>query len=144
MCTVDFVEEFKPSIFLMENVGELLKGKFAYHFDTLRNRLHALGYEVTGSVHNLSDFGVPQSRNRALIVAVKRPRVARELEDLWSGYAVADEAKTVRRAIGHLPEVEAGTRHLRSASTVSRDCAVCPTMVAIGPLSSRRKAAGTT
>lgn len=109
--SADFVEEFMPSIFLMENVGELLKGKFTYHFDTLSDRLRSLGYEVTGTVHNLSDFGVPQSRKRALIVAVKKPRVARELEDLWDGFVVSDEAKTVRRAIGHLTKIDAGETH---------------------------------
>lgn len=101
------VEWFMPEVFLMENVGEILLGKFKYHFDSLKEKLEQLGYAVTAEVHSLNEFGLPQIRKRALVVAAKNPISLRTLENLWDGYRVHREATTVRRAIGNLPRLAA-------------------------------------
>jgi DNA (cytosine-5)-methyltransferase 1 len=106
--SADFVEELKPSIFLMENVGELLSGKFSYHFESLKKRLEAIGYNVHAAVHKLEEFGLPQRRRRALVIACKKGLKLKTLEDLWEGYSIAPEATTVRRAIEHLEPINAG------------------------------------
>lgn len=105
-----FVEHYQPKIFVMENVGELLSGKFKHHFEILRERLHSLGYIVKAELHNLSHFGLPQNRKRALIVAAKRadfPTVY-HLDDLWESHLINPAAITVRRAISQLPPLAAG------------------------------------
>jgi DNA (cytosine-5)-methyltransferase 1 len=117
--SAEFVVALKPRLFLMENVGELLEGKFTHHFDTLREMLERAGYSVHGDVHWLSRFGVPQMRRRALIVAVRRPLNLHTLEDLWDGYEVRKEAVTVRAAIGALPLVAAGSSHPDDPAHVS-------------------------
>jgi DNA (cytosine-5)-methyltransferase 1 len=117
--SADFVEMFEPAIFLMENVGELLSGKFTHHFGLLKVRLESLGYQVEADLHRLEDFGLPQLRRRSLIVAAKRPLVCKSLHHLWEGYRVVDDAKTVRRAIGHLPPLNAGEVHPSDACHVS-------------------------
>lgn len=109
--SADFVEMFRPSVFLMENVGELLSGKFSQYFSMLRRRLEEMGYSVASELHSLDQFGLPQTRRRALVVAVKNPLQLQTLSGLWSGYRVAKAATTVRRAIGALPEVNAGETH---------------------------------
>jgi DNA (cytosine-5)-methyltransferase 1 len=109
--SADFVEMFRPSVFVMENVGELLNGRFSYHYENLRDWLENLGYSVSAEVHSLDEFGLPQTRKRALVIAAKKPLAVRTLTDLWNGYRVKTEAVTVRRAIGDLPPVDAGTRH---------------------------------
>ncbi|MGH3673818.1 MAG: DNA cytosine methyltransferase [Pseudonocardiaceae bacterium] len=106
--TVTFVEEFEPRIVVMENARELLNGKFSHHFDGLRATLEAMGYCVQASIHYLSDFGLPQIRERALVVAVAPELPAHTLESLWNGYQVRPDATTVHRAIGHLPAIAAG------------------------------------
>ncbi len=106
--SADFVEELMPSIFLMENVGELLSGKFSYHFESLKERLEALGYSVHAAVHKLEEFGLPQRRRRALVIATKKSLKLKTLEDLWDGYEIAPEATSVRRAISHLEPLTAG------------------------------------
>lgn len=103
-----YVEAFEPSVLVMENARELLNGNFRAHFDALQKRLHDLGYSVTGSTHVLTKFGLPQIRERALIVAVRGRLVPRTVEDLWEGYVVTADALTVERAIGHLPSLHAG------------------------------------
>ena len=109
--SAEFVKMFQPSVFLMENVGELLRGKFAQYFAGLKSQLEELGYTVTAELHALEKFGLPQSRRRALVVAVKNPLKLRTIHDLWQGYAVRPESTTVRAAIGHLPNVLAGESH---------------------------------
>lgn len=99
--SADYVEDLKPDILFMENARELVSGRFNHHFLTLRSRLKALGYDVRAEVHKWTAFGLPQIRERALIVA-SRVSEARTLTDLWSGWQVRPEATTVRSAFSRL------------------------------------------
>jgi len=99
----DFVEEFDPEFLVMENVKELISGKMSHHYETLRRRLIGLGYNVRGEIHDLSDFGLPQRRTRALIVARKHDRPIPAIEP-----PVETPRRTVRDAIGSLRPLEAG------------------------------------
>jgi len=101
----------KPDIFLMENARELINGQFSHHFKRLRKILKDSGYRVHGSIHMLDQFGLPQIRERALVIAVRDDIRLRTMNDLWQGYAVRKEATYVRRAIEHLPPLEAGEEH---------------------------------
>jgi DNA (cytosine-5)-methyltransferase 1 len=103
-----FVEEFRPAIFLMENARELINGKFTQHYSTLKAELEELGYRVHGQVHLLNRFGLPQIRERAIVIAVRDGLPLRTLEDLWWGWSVKQKATHVRRAIEGLPPVAAG------------------------------------
>lgn len=113
--TALFAAEWKPQYIIIENVKELLKGRHKHHFQGLCKQLAALGYHVAAEVHDLKEFGLPQSRLRSLIVAklggpfdLHLPRVSR--------------TRTVRDAIGHLPPLEAGD------SCSSDEMHLCPSM----------------
>ncbi len=106
--SVLFVREFMPAVFLMENARELIKGNFSHHYASLATELEVLGYRVHGSVHMLSQFGLPQQRERSLVIAVRRDLELRTMEDLWSGYEVAVPSTHVCRALAGLAEVNAG------------------------------------
>ncbi len=106
--TAVYAEVLRPRVILLENARELLSGRFAHHFAALRESLEALGYRVRGDVHLLSRFGLPQRRERALVVAVGPGLEPRTLEDLWDGYEVRPEATWVRSAISGLPALAAG------------------------------------
>lgn len=103
-----FVEALKPDIFIMENARELITGNFRHHYGNLSESLKKLGYVVSGSVFLFSDFGLPQKRERAILVAAKSSYVLRTLRELWAGYGIAESVKHVRRAISHLPSIECG------------------------------------
>jgi len=107
----DHVAVLKPRILMMENVSQLFRGNFRHHFSALRANLQAMGYKVHASSHGLSRFGLPQQRERAIVIAVEDDLPLFTLEDLWSGYEVDPRAITVRRAIGDLPPVLAGETH---------------------------------
>ena len=96
-----FVEELLPDTFFMENARELITGNYRHHHEALVRKLKALGYEVRSDVHFLTKFGLPQVRERALVVA-SRIGPARTLEDLWEGWSVRPEAVTVRSALDRL------------------------------------------
>jgi DNA (cytosine-5)-methyltransferase 1 len=110
--SASFVEQFRPEIFLMENARELLKGNFTHHFEYLRSRLVEMGYAVSAEIHFLDRFGLPQRRERALVIATKLKTGPRTLTDLWSGYSVNATATTVRYAIQDLPIVGPGETHV--------------------------------
>lgn len=99
----DFVAGLLPDVMFMENARELIWGNFRHHHRALVSRLRGLGYDVRSDVHLLSRFGLPQVRERALVVA-SRIGEARTLEDLWRGWTVRPEAVTVRTALARLAE----------------------------------------
>src|SRR4051812_40677861 len=66
-----FVAALRPQVFLMENARELIRGNFSHHFLDLETQLRHLGYDVSATVHVLSRFGLPQQRERAIVVAVR-------------------------------------------------------------------------
>lgn len=114
-----FAAEFRPRIFIMENVREMISGRFRAHYADLRSDLEALGYRVRGEVRTLDKYGLPQQRERALMVAARDDIEPRCLDDLWRGWRVRSEATTVRSAIGDLPRLEAGERHSEDPMHVS-------------------------
>lgn len=88
----------------MENVKELLRGNQRHHFDALRRRLETLDYSVWAEVHDLSEFGLPQRRLRALVIAQR----GREVTPLSM---IQQVRRTVRETIAHLPPLAAGQMH---------------------------------
>lgn len=61
-----FVELLKPPVWIMENVPQLLKSQ---EFVEIEQRAQELGYKIQSKVLNAADYGVPQRRNRAVIIA---------------------------------------------------------------------------
>lgn len=69
---VRLVDALRPRAVLFENVRGLLEPKFAaYRRRVIFEPLRRLGYETRSGVVNAADFGVPQVRQRAIIVAVR-------------------------------------------------------------------------
>ena len=67
----DHVAALQPKVVVMENARELLQGNFRTHFLEFKHRVEAMGYNVYSGVHMLSRFGVPQRRERSLVLAVR-------------------------------------------------------------------------
>ncbi|WP_028550006.1 DNA cytosine methyltransferase [Paenibacillus sp. UNC451MF] len=93
----------KADFIIMENVPDLLAKKHWHHFNAFKTVLEAEGYQVTSSIVNMAEYGVPQERHRAVVLASKQfsptvpaPVLSRE------------SFRTVRDAIGNLPPLIAG------------------------------------
>lgn len=92
-----------PEVIVMENVPEMLSSKHWSHFEEFRQTVESAGYTVQVAIHNLAEFGVPQERYRALVIAARWPNFR-----MPEGLLAHDQFTTVRAAIGDLPPLEAG------------------------------------
>ncbi|OHE03579.1 MAG: DNA (cytosine-5-)-methyltransferase [Sulfurimonas sp. RIFOXYD12_FULL_36_11] len=71
---VSFVKFYKPSVFLMENVPNIVSMHQGVIKDTIINDFESLGYTVVCKVLLASEFGVPQNRKRAFFVGTKNKK----------------------------------------------------------------------
>jgi len=98
----DVAVSMQPDCVIMENVPELLSGRYWKHFEYLRDRLIGAGYTVKQAIHSAAEHGAPQDRFRALIIAMKVDFSMPEAR------LKPSEFRTVRNAISDLPPVRAG------------------------------------
>jgi DNA (cytosine-5)-methyltransferase 1 len=94
-----FAVELSADVIVMENARELIRGNFSGHYNWMQSYLSDNGYNVHGCSYMLSRFGLPQIRERALIIAAKSNFQLRTLDSLWQEWEVTSEAVSVRRAL---------------------------------------------
>lgn len=89
---VRFVKALKPYTIMMENVPGLSE---YYLFKSALKAFKSLGYEVDWKIVDVKNYGVPQSRERLVLVGSRlgKIEVAKPVE----------VKKTVRQVIGNLP-----------------------------------------
>ncbi|MCW1371089.1 DNA cytosine methyltransferase, partial [Campylobacter jejuni] len=69
------LKEKQPTAFILENVQNLEKHDKGNTLFVMINSLNDLGYSVTYKVLNAKDFGVPQNRERIIIIGNKEHKV---------------------------------------------------------------------
>ena len=62
------LEEAEPRAFVMENVPELLRSA---EYAAFAKRPSELGFTVEGRILNAADYGVPQTRRRAIVIGIR-------------------------------------------------------------------------
>jgi DNA (cytosine-5)-methyltransferase 1 len=100
----EVVRRVSPSVFVMENVPELLPST---EYSAFRRRASAEGFAVVEAILNSADFGVPQTRKRAIVIGSRIGHIGLPVPT----HAKAPESNrsglrpwtTVRDAIGDLP-----------------------------------------
>lgn len=102
----DAIEKLSPKYVMIENVKQLLSIKLPYN-GTLHKVIEILNakfkekYEIDAKIVDAADFGVPQTRIRAIIKMYPKGTE-------WKWANPVKHKVTVREAIGHLPSLEAG------------------------------------
>lgn len=96
-------QHYLPDFVVMENVPEIVKGRFSNYFDKAREVLESSGYSLSVDVLDLSQYGVPQRRRRAIVIASRSGFI-----NLPDPVLAFDEAVTVREAISHLRAIPSG------------------------------------
>jgi DNA (cytosine-5)-methyltransferase 1 len=91
-----FVRGLRPKAVMLENVPGLASDD---RLTRLEEALEAMGYGVRSKVLDASKFGVPQRRRRMILVAGRRRTIPLASEE--------PRTRTVRDAIGHLPDAGA-------------------------------------
>lgn len=96
--------KLQPDVVVMENVPEILHSKNWKYFSSFKRTLEKEGYIVRARLHNAAEFGVPQERYRALVIASKnKSHIHMPVATKNPGSYVS-----VREAIGNLPKLSAG------------------------------------
>jgi DNA (cytosine-5)-methyltransferase 1 len=102
-----YVEFFRPKVFVMENVLGIRSAEGGKFFTRVQQEARALGYRVHPQVEKAVALGVPQKRQRQLIIGTWRDLpeyFPRELERAPR----AVDSPTLGEAICDLPIVRAG------------------------------------
>lgn len=68
---VNIVKKIQPRIFLMENVKGILSMEKGEIFKEIKNSFEKLGYFINYKILKASDFGIPQTRERVVIIGSK-------------------------------------------------------------------------
>jgi DNA (cytosine-5)-methyltransferase 1 len=94
------IKEVVPELVTMENVPGITGHKV---FETFINELKKNKYKLNYSIVNCADYGVPQHRNRLVLIASRFGEVT-----LLSPKEFKRTSSTVRKAIGTMPEISDG------------------------------------
>jgi len=65
---VRFVDVFRPKYFVIENVPNIVTTANGYFKDEIVKEFSMLGYDVKAKVFDVSEFGIPQQRRRAVFI----------------------------------------------------------------------------
>jgi DNA (cytosine-5)-methyltransferase 1 len=97
------LEEAQPDAFLMENVPQLLRSP---EYVAFKKAAEGLGFTIADGVLNAADFGVPQTRKRAIAIgsSLGTPELPKGTHRALGLVPPKGRAwRTVRDAIGDLP-----------------------------------------
>lgn len=95
------VEIVQPEFFLLENVPNILTSEDGYFKDEIIKYFNDLGYDVKAKVLKAENFGVPQTRRRAVFLGRKKKLNI----DIPDGNK---QRTTVMEALDDLPELKSG------------------------------------
>lgn len=98
---LNLVNQIKPDVFVIENVKGLLLSSSGWFKNEIVREIEKLGYSVKFDILNASDFGVPQSRERAIFICSKHGSISLPRPTV-------KEKTTVRDAISDLSYLESG------------------------------------
>ena len=105
---VKFVNWYSPKAFVMENVKGLLSMQGGRVIKTIVEEFAnagECGYNVSYKILKASDYGVPQNRERVVLIGIRKDMGA---EPLFPTPLQQGRYLTVDEAISDLPQIEAG------------------------------------
>lgn len=119
-----YVNFFRPATFVMENVVGLLTYENGATLERIQQAFHDIGYDTVWRVLNAANFGVPQKRERFIMIGAERGQGIQfpEPTHSFSGKTIGFRDRTkiieapdglppalsVMDAIGDLPEIQSG------------------------------------
>lgn len=98
----EIATRINPDAIFMENVPDMFSKKHFQYYEAGRAVLESAGYHVRSRVYNFADFGLPQERFRAIMMAMRKPFNMPEPTVHHSKH------KTVRDTIEKLPKLNSG------------------------------------
>lgn len=111
---IRFVQNIHPKIIMIENVRGLLTRDKGYAIDRITEILGSEGYNISYTVLDASDYGVPQNRKRAIIVGIRKD--FHDIEFDFDSIERRDKT-TVEDAIGELYAFEDAPDGVKTLTT---------------------------
>lgn len=132
-----FVNFFRPKVFILENVVGLATHKNGATIESIESCFYDLGYDCQWNILNAAHFGVPQKRERLIMIGTERggkiafpqpthvsesPTIGykdrsklhgSKMDDLFTQNGAIPKSITVMEAIDDLPPVDPGDEILR-------------------------------
>lgn len=109
--TIGFIAEFQPEMVISENVARIKTGQYRHIWSGFEEQLRILGYSVSEDRVCASRFGVPQYRRRSVMLALKTEDGYKQaLDPPVPDRDPSAQTLSARKAIDHLPPLEAGSR----------------------------------
>jgi len=107
---IRLVEDLQPDFFMFENVVGLLSMGNGEIIKDIEKKLHKdLGYVMDNKILDASDYGVPQTRKRVIIIGVNPDKLKPEYGGkIRFPEKSVDKIVTVQDALFDLPAVEPG------------------------------------
>lgn len=102
------VAAVRPGHVLVENVPGLTRVPGFSTYQRFIRILRSLDYHLAEGVLDAKRYGVPQTRRRYVLIAVRRGRASLPLAEFGAGLR---DYLTVRDCISHYPPIEAGGSH---------------------------------
>lgn len=102
------IRDLRPRAILIENVPGLRRVRGFSTYKRFTTALIDIGYSVASGVLDAKDFGVPQTRRRFVLLAVRGKRIQLPVPTHGAGL---HPYRTVRDAIAHYPPISAGEIH---------------------------------
>ena len=97
------VEEIQPEVFIIENVKALVATENGWFINEIISEIKKLGYIVNYNIATASNYGVPQQRQRTIILASKNTKI-----DFPIPKYDENRKTTVRDAISDLAYLNSG------------------------------------
>jgi len=101
---IEFLKEFKPKIFVFENVPGLLSAAKSRHFNTMKRMMIEEGYEVDHRILNAAEYGVPQRRRRVILIGWNKKSKLEKYPD----FKKIEKNYLVKDFLWTLPKLNAG------------------------------------
>ena len=92
---LDIVKQLNPEVFVIENVKNILSASNGWFKEQILSAIHQMGYQISFGVLKATNYGVPQTRERAIFLCSRDKLI--ELPE-----PTVEKTVTVKDAIGDL------------------------------------------
>ncbi|RNB83883.1 DNA (cytosine-5-)-methyltransferase [Brevibacillus nitrificans] len=102
---IKFLVQFKPKIFVFENVPGILTAGKGKLFDDVKRYMNDAGYNIEARTLDASSFGVLQQRKRVILIGWKKG-----LNLSYPKFNLVNHSYKVNDVLSDLPELEPGEK----------------------------------
>jgi DNA (cytosine-5)-methyltransferase 1 len=107
------VKDIQPKIFIAENVKGILSMKNGKVIEMIKKDFESIGYIVNYKLLNASDYGVPENRERVIIIGNRLG-----LPNVYPEKTHVDRKVAVKDVIGHLKDVRISNNSLKVKNNI--------------------------